>query len=133
MHGTSPYSCRPLGPREDPKAYPRTTYLQRWMHTSLARQYYAPKKLVTRGEQAIPCEICGGMRAASVAILGGQGVHSTDGGRIRLAGLSQMVVHACEGCMHAALGPQPTPSAAWTIMPLQTHPAHDVLGSADRG
>lgn len=91
------------------------------MLSSLARQYYAPKKLVVRGDQDIPCEVCGGMRNATVAVLGGDAVQSKNETQTRLNGMAQVVTHCCDACCRAALGtstPSDNEPRHWTIMPL---------------
>ncbi|PKI83553.1 hypothetical protein MVES_002470 [Malassezia vespertilionis] len=81
---------RRMQPKEPIFSY--TTYLQRWAQTPLARQYFSPKKLVVRNEKgALPCEICGGMREAAVAVLGGDAVQIVHGERTRLDGTAQML------------------------------------------
>ncbi|WFD00785.1 hypothetical protein MYAM1_003537 [Malassezia yamatoensis] len=113
--------ARPPMSLEHISLYPRTTSIKRWMQSSLARQYYAPKKLVVRGDQGIPCEICGGMRDASVAILGGDQVQSREKDKTRLNGMAQIVTYCCDACTEAALGSQcPSQDAPrpWTIVPL---------------
>ena len=121
--GRGTFSClhSPLAPSERADVYPQTTYLQRWMQTSLARQYYAPKKLVALGDHGIPCCVCGGMRDATTAVLGGDTVRTRSGDRVRLNGMAQIVTHCCDVCLQAALGPDCVPDAAprsWTVMPL---------------
>lgn len=91
------------------------------MQASLARQYYAPKKLVVRGEQGVPCEVCGGMRDASVAVLGGDAVQIQEGSEMRLNGMAQIVTYCCDACYRAALGsakPSERAPRPWTVMPL---------------
>ncbi|WFD36455.1 hypothetical protein MCUN1_003334 [Malassezia cuniculi] len=80
-------------------AFPRTTHLKRWMQTSLARQYLAPKKLVLREKSRVSCDICAGLCDASVAVVGGDQVCT-----VRLQGLPQMVTPMCEACFRAAVG-----------------------------
>ncbi|WFD44846.1 hypothetical protein MPSI1_003517 [Malassezia psittaci] len=113
--------CEHLWTLDWASMYPQSTYIKRWMQSSLARQYYAPKKLVVRGDQGIPCEICGGMRDASVAILGGDQVQSREKDNLRLDGMAQVVTYCCDACTEAALGSQ-SPSKEsprpWTIVPL---------------
>lgn len=120
-HGTFSFDKSPISPFEKIGEFPRTVYLQRWMLSSLARQYYAPKKLVVRGDQDIPCEVCGGMRNATVAVLGGDAVQSKNETQTRLNGMAQVVTHCCDACCRAALGtstPSDNEPRHWTIMPL---------------
>ena len=98
--------------------FPRTLYLARWMQTTLARQYLAPKKLVVRDTTHLPCDICAGACHAVVAVVGGDQVRTP-----RLSGLPQMITPMCALCFRAAAGVDVKdalgkPHVSWGIVPL---------------
>ena len=87
---------RLLGSNENAEIYPRTTYIQRWMLSSLVRQYLAPKKLVGRNERlSVPCDICDGTRDAVALVLGGDAVVCDKNGKRKLSGMPQLVTPCC--------------------------------------
>ena len=121
---------RLLGSNENAEIYPRTTYIQRWMLSSLVRQYLAPKKLVGRNERlSVPCDICDGTRDAVALVLGGDAVVCNKNGKRKLSGMPQLVMPCCAVCFQMATGtdvshawgPNPPSSednGTWTVMPL---------------
>lgn len=107
--------------------FPRTIYIQRWMLTSLFRQYWAPKKVVSQNErQGVPCDICDGARYAVAVVLGGDAVQIRENERVRLAGVPHMVTPCCGPCFFMAtgyelthmLGAEAPGGGAWTVLPL---------------
>ena len=116
-----------LNVHESLNDYPRTVYLQRWMLTSIMRQYYVPKRLVVRSDRTgVPCEICDGIREAVAAVLGGVDVQCVRENKIRLSGMPHLVTSCCAACFHAATGTElahvyqqkDRDPHFWTVMPL---------------
>lgn len=112
---------------EPPDLFPRTTYIQRWMLTSLFRQYWAPKKVVAQNDRhGVPCDICDGARDAVAVVLGGDAVQIRENERVRLAGMPHMVTPCCGPCFYMAtgrelshmLGADAPCGGAWTVLPL---------------
>lgn len=98
--------------------YPRTIYLSRWIHTTLPRQYLAPKRLVVRDKGHLPCEICAGICGAVVAVVGGDQVCTP-----RLRGLPQMITPMCASCFRTTTGVDVKealgkPRTSWGVVPL---------------